>query len=100
MSLSENRSPTQEQVRGRLFPGHALFKFHAGTLDHISPFFPSDAMNVEKSCGDPTSGSEPSLARPALMPADISPSLVAALSLVTMASGVPAGATSPFQTVN
>src|SRR2546423_13501303 len=60
-------------------------------------FFDSDATKPANSCGVPPSASEPNLDNVALMSGDFRASLIAALSLATMGSGVPAGATSPFQ---
>src|SRR5438552_18522704 len=60
-------------------------------------FFDSDATKLANSCGVPPSGSEPNLDNVALMSGDFRASLIAALSLATMTSGVPAGVTSPFQ---
>src|ERR1041385_1035527 len=60
-------------------------------------FLVSDATKRANSCGVPPSGSAPNLDNVALISGDFSASLIAALSLATIVSGVPAGATRPFQ---
>ena len=47
------------------------------------------------SCGEEISGSMPSLSSAARLSGERSPSLMVALSLATIAAGVPAGATTP-----
>ncbi len=62
--------------------GHSIFT--PANFTTSAHFFPSDAMKAAKSCGEPMSGVEPSLASAALMAADRKPSLAAALSRVTI----------------
>ena len=57
----------------------------------------STAMKRAKSCGEPILASAFSRARPACASGERRMSLIAALSLLTIASGVPAGARKPDQ---
>src|SRR5262245_34050540 len=55
------------------------------------------AMNAAKSCADPGWVSALSFIRLACASADVRPWLIAALSLLTTAAGVPRGASTPDQ---
>src|SRR5436305_13851542 len=55
----------------------------------------SFTRKAEKSSADPTCGSTPSFANAAWISDDVSASLIALLSFVTIAAGVPVGATMP-----
>src|SRR5262245_65217690 len=56
-------------------------------------------MKAANAAGEPVLGTAPSLARAGLIFSASSASLMSALSLLTMAGAVPAGATTPAQTL-
>src|SRR5262249_34890685 len=66
------------------------------TVAHLAT---SEAMNRAKSCADPPLASALSLARAARISVEFSTSFVAALSLSTIAGGVPAVVSSPVHNV-
>src|SRR3954471_7911081 len=71
--------------------------FAPESLTRAAHFGASTAMKAAKSCGDPTFACALNLAKFALISGDCRASLTAALSLLTIDAGVPAGASTPVQ---
>src|SRR3954463_15135467 len=67
------------------------------SLTRAAHFGASTAMKAAKSCGEPTFACALNRAKFALISGDRRASLMAALSLLTMGAGVPAGASTPVQ---
>jgi AraC-like DNA-binding protein len=78
-----------------LAQGRAHSTFAADALTSAAHFGASAAMKAAKSCGDPIRAWALNLAKLALISGEARPVLIAALTLSTIAAGVPAGASTP-----
>src|SRR6185503_5929170 len=74
--------------------------FAPESLTRAAHFGASTAMKAAKSCGDPTLACALNRAKFVLISGDWRASLMAALSLLTIGAGVPAGASTPVLTLN